>query len=164
MDNGMISQLEKARLYAEEPERVTLRRLELRFDGDNDAYRITLGDGGWQCSCSGFAAHRICPHIMALERLLRPMLSLAPLPYAPGQNVVSDVEKASRYAQESDRVHVRVLEATLRGLNSDHEVSYCAGNWHCDSDSFRRRGVSSHTIAMERLLKGMLRAEDSAGA
>ena len=160
MDNAMISQLEKARLYADEPERVTFRSLEIHFAGDNDAYRITLGDEGWRCSCQGFDAHRICPHVMALERLLRPMLPLAPLPYAPGQNVVSDVEKASRYAQENDRIQVRAFEATLRGLNSDHEVSYGAGNWHCDSDAFRRRGVSSHTIAMERLLKGMIRAGD----
>ncbi len=160
MDNGMISQLEKARLYADEPERVTFRTLEIHFHGDNDAYQISLNDRGWHCSCQGFEAHRICPHIMALERLLRPMLPLAPLPYAPGQNVVSDVEKASRYAQESDRVSVQAFEATLRGLNSDHSVSYGGGNWHCDSDSFRRRGVSSHTIAMERLLKSMIHAED----
>jgi hypothetical protein len=164
MDNGMISQLEKARLYADEPERVTFRTLEIHFHGDNDAYRISLNDRGWHCSCQGFEAHRICPHIMALERLLRPMLPLAPLPYAPGQNVVSDVEKASRYAQESDRVSVQAFEATLRGLNSDHNVSYGGGNWHCDSDSFRRRGVSSHTIAMERLLKGMIHAEDETTA
>jgi len=157
MDNGMISQLEKARLYAEEPERVTFRTLDIHFHGDNDDYDITLGDQGWHCSCQGFAAHRICPHIMSLERLLRPMLPLAPLPYAPGQNVVSDVEKASRYAQESDRVRLHAFEATLRGLNSDHQVRYDAGTWHCDSDSFRRRGVSSHTIALERLLKGLLR-------
>ena len=164
MDNAMISQIEKARLYADEPERVTFSSLEIHFAGDNDAYCITLGGGGWQCSCQGFDAHGICPHVMALERLLRPMLPLAPLPYAPGQNVVSDVEKASRYAQESDRVEVRAFEANLRGLNSDHLVSYGEGNWHCDSDSFRRRGVSSHTIAMERLLKGMIRAADETAA
>ena len=160
MDNGMISQIEKARLYAEEPQRVTFRSLEIDFAGDNDTYRIPLGDEGWHCSCQGFAAWRICPHVMALERLLRPMLPLPPLPYAPGQNVVSDVEKASRYAQERDRVSVRAFEATLRGLNSEHVVRYDDGGWHCDSDSFRLRGVSSHTIAMERLLKGMLHAAD----
>ncbi len=164
MDNGMISQLEKARLYADEPERVTFRALKIHFHGDNSDYQIALDDQGWHCSCQGFEAHRICPHIMALERLLRPMLPLAPLPYAPGQNVVSDVEKASRYAQESDRVSVHAFEATLRGLNSDHSVSYGEGNWHCDSDSFRLRGVSSHTIAMERLLKGMIHAEDETTA
>lgn len=164
MDYGMISQIEKARLYAEEPERVTFRSLDIHFDGDNDAYRVTLAEEGWRCTCQGFEAHRICPHVMALERLLRPMLPLPPLPYAPGQNVVSDVEKASRYAQESDRVRVLAFEATLRGLNSDHEVGYGDGSWHCDSDSFRRRGVSSHTIAMERLLGGMFRVRDEPAA
>ena len=162
MDNGMISQIEKARLYADEPERVTFLSLELTFYGDNDNYRTTLDEEGWHCSCQGFAVHRICPHVMALERLFRPMLPLPPLPYAPGQNVVSDVEKAGRYAQESDRVHVHALEATLRGLNSEHRVRFAGGDWHCDSDSFRLRGVSSHTIAMERLLKGMIHAGDEA--
>ena len=34
---------------------------------------------------------------MALESLFKPMLKRRPLPYAPGQNIVSDVEKAKRY-------------------------------------------------------------------
>jgi hypothetical protein len=160
MDYGMISQIEKARLYAEEPQRVTFKTLRASFKGDNNSYTITLDGPAWHCTCPGFATHHICPHIMAMERLLRPMLKIDPVPYAPGQNVVSDVEKATRYAEEKDRIVFEAFEVTLKGNNSDHSVAYDHGTWNCDSNSFRLRGVSSHTIAMERLLKGML-AEES---
>jgi hypothetical protein len=84
------------------------------------------------------------------------MLKIAPTPYAPGQNVVSDVEKASRYATETDRLQFNMFKVTVRGNNNDHAVCYDNGVWDCDSNSFRLRGVSSHTMVMERLLKGML--------
>ncbi|MBZ0295597.1 MAG: hypothetical protein K8L99_23775, partial [Anaerolineae bacterium] len=98
----------------------------------------------------------ICPHVMTLERLFKPMLKIPPLPYAHGQNVVSHVEKAVRYADEKDRIEFLKFDATFQGNNSDHHVTYDNGVWDCDSVSFKVRGVSSHTIAMERLLKGML--------
>ncbi len=159
MDYGMISQIDKARLYAEEPERISFNQLELVFRGDNDTYTLSLDGDQWHCSCSGFEAHRICPHVMTMERVLRPMLKIPPVPYAPGQNVVSDVEKATRYADETDRMSITRFQVTIKGNNGDHVVSYDQGRWNCDSNSFRLRGVSSHTIAMERLLKGMLAAE-----
>jgi hypothetical protein len=152
----MISQIEKARLYAEEPERVSFKQLALVFRGDNNTYSVSLDDEHWQCSCPGFQAYQICPHIMTLERLLRPMLKIPPVPYAHGQNVVSDVEKATRYADEKDRLSIERFAVTIKGNNSEHSVSYDRGTWQSDSNSFRLRGVSSHTIAMERLLKGML--------
>jgi hypothetical protein len=156
MDYGMISQIEKARLYAEQPERVTFHELNVTFKGDNSTYTISLDASGWHCTCPGFQTHHICPHIMAMERIFKPMLKIAPLPYAPGQNVVSDVEKAYRYAEEKDRIQFNSFKVSMQGNNSEHTVSYNRGVWDCDSNSFRMRGVSSHTIAMERLLKGML--------
>ena len=159
MDYGMISQIEKARLYAEEPDRVTFNALEVIFKGDNNTYTISLDRGRWQCTCPGFTSHHICPHVMAMERILRPMLKIEPVPYAPGQNVVSDVEKATRYADEKDRIQFQSFQVSIKGNNGDHGVGYDHGTWSCDSNSFRLRGVSSHTIAMERLLKGMLAEE-----
>ena len=93
MDYGMIGKIEKAKRYAEERDRITFNSLTAHFQGDNNAYTITLGADGWDCTCPGFRTHSICPHIMSLERLFKPMLKRTPLPYAPGQNVVSDVEK-----------------------------------------------------------------------
>ena len=156
MDYGMIGQIEKARQYVDQPERITFTPLSAVFRGDNDTYHITLDESGWQCTCPGFGKYGICPHIMTLERLLKPMLKRAPLPYAPGQNVVSDVEKAHRYAEERDRISITSFQATFHGNNNDHTVTYKDGVWDSDSNSFKLRGVSSHIIALERLLKGMI--------
>ncbi len=156
MDYGMISQIEKARRYAEEPQRITFNALTATFKGNNADYNITLDENGWNCTCDGFQSHGICPHIMTLERLFKPMLKRPPLPYASGQNVVSDVEKASRYAEEKDRIQFQSFKVTFQGTNNDHTVVYDQGQWDCDSVSFKLRGVCSHTMAMERLLKGMV--------
>jgi hypothetical protein len=93
---------------------------------------------------------------MALEKLLRPMLKRDPLPYAPGQNVVSDVEKAKRYADERDRIRFKSFDVTFHGSNNDHHFGHQEGHWRCDCDFFRSRAVCSHTMAMERILNGML--------
>jgi hypothetical protein len=156
MDYGMIGKIEKAKRYAQEPQRVTLHTLQVEINGDNNTYRTELGEHGWHCSCPGFQQHKICPHIMALERLFRPMLKRDPLPYAPGQNVVSDVEKAKRYSEETDRIHVFAFEAGFEGSNDTHEFGYDAGTWHCNCDFFKSRGTCCHTMAMERILGGTL--------
>ena len=93
MDYGMIGKIEKAKRYAEERHRITFNSLLVKFKGDNSNYNVSLGPDGWQCTCSGFQKYAICPHIMALERLLAPMLKRDPLPYATGQNIVSDVDR-----------------------------------------------------------------------
>ncbi len=159
MDYGMINQLEKARRYAEEPNRIKFNSFVVNFQGDNSAYVITFEDSEYHCTCPGFDKYSICPHVMTLEKLFKPMLHLPPMPYAAGQNVVSDVEKSHRYAVETDRIQFMSFDAVFRGNNSDHRVTFDHGKWDCDSVSFKLRGLSSHTIAMERLLKGMLPAE-----
>ncbi|NDJ63362.1 MAG: hypothetical protein GYB67_19735 [Chloroflexi bacterium] len=156
MDYGMIGKIEKAKQYASEPERVTFNSLTVEFRGDNDTYTITLGPDGWDSTSPSFRRYGICPHVMTLERLFKPMLKRQPLPYASGQNVVSDVEKATRYAQEPDRIRFVSYDATFAGTNGTHHVSFGPEGWFCDTDFFRSRGVDSHTMAMEHLLKGML--------
>lgn len=94
---------------------------------------------------------------MTLERLFEPMLKRARLPYANGQNVVSDVEKAKRYSEDPDRVTITAFTATFRGNNKDYNVSYDNGTWDCDNPYFESRGVCSNTMAMERMLKGMVK-------
>jgi hypothetical protein len=158
MDYGMIGKIEKAKRYAEERDRITFNSFTAQFRGDNNDYTVTLGADGWDCTCPGFRAHSICPHIMGLERLFRPMLKRNPLPYAPGQNVVSDVEKAKRYADEPDRIHVLSFEVSFNGENADHITTFSEGMWHCTCSFFHSRSVCCHTMAMERILKGMITA------
>lgn len=153
MDASMINKIQKASAYASEPERVTFRRLSLRFQGDNNVYAIELDGDGWSCSCPGFQRYAICPHIMALETIFKPLLKRPPLPYAPGQNIVSDVKKAKRYAQERDRIQIIRFDCVFEGYNKTHFVTYDEGNWTSTASFFAQRGVCSHIMALEKILK-----------
>lgn len=75
MNSSLISKIEKAKRYAAEPERVKFRSFEVDFRGDNDTRRVTLEGDTWHCSCDHFSVHRLCAHVMALERLFGAHLS-----------------------------------------------------------------------------------------
>jgi hypothetical protein len=157
MDYSMIGKIQKAKDYAQDPSRVTFDSFTIEFQGNNNHYAVTLGPDGWHCTCPGFQTYGICPHIMSLERRFGAMLKREPIPYAPGQNVVSDVEKAMQYAQEPERMKFLSFSARFRGNHNDYTVTYDSGKWDCDNDYFRSRGICSHTMAMEILLKGMVK-------
>ncbi len=157
MDYSIIGKIQKAKQYAEDPKRVTFHSLALEFKGSNDTYEITLGPEGWHCTCPGHQKYAICPHIMTLERLFGPMLKREPLPYASGQNVVSDVEKAKQYAEETDRISFISFDATFQGGHNAYHITYDNGTWYCDNPYFESRGLCSNTMAMERMLKGMVK-------
>lgn len=74
MHSDLINKIEKAKRYAEEPERFTIERLEGRFRGGGD-HIITLDGGVWSCDCNFYHSWRTCSHVMAAQRLLAPMLS-----------------------------------------------------------------------------------------
>lgn len=77
MDSGMIGKIQKARQYAEEPERVTFESFTVSFAGNHDRYIITYDKGQWSCQCNYFQGHSVCSHTMTMERLLGPMLKRA---------------------------------------------------------------------------------------
>lgn len=157
MDNSMINKIQKAKEYALQPERATFRTLSLTFVGDNDTYQIDLGPEGWSCSCSGFGMYGICPHVMSLEKIYKPMLDVHPLPYASGQNIVSDVKKAKRYSEETDRITIHHFEAEFQGDNKVHVIAYDDGVWDSTSSYFKQHGVGAFTMTMERLLEGQVK-------
>ena len=74
MDSGMISKIQKARRYANEPDRIAFTRFEVIFRGDHDEYQISFDHGHWSCQCSFFQQRGLCSHTMALERVLGAML------------------------------------------------------------------------------------------
>jgi SWIM zinc finger len=74
MQSSLIGKIEKAKRYAEEPERVTFIDFDTDFRGENSNYRVSYKDGKWQCTCLFFAQRGICSHTMALQRLLGTML------------------------------------------------------------------------------------------
>ena len=75
MQSSLIGKLEKAKRYAQEPERVSFETFQVNFRGDNDAHTVRFGEGSWHCSCGYFAEGARCSHTMALEKILEPMLA-----------------------------------------------------------------------------------------
>lgn len=76
MNSSMIGKIEKARRYAEEPERARIQHLEVKFQGEHDLYHVGYHEGTWTCDCHSFSALHAgtCSHIMAMERLLGQMI------------------------------------------------------------------------------------------
>jgi hypothetical protein len=66
------------------------------------------------------------------------------------------IEKAKRYAQERERIHFTGLAVDFRGENGDHRVTLDGERWSCTCDFFAGWGACAHTIALERLLEGMV--------
>jgi hypothetical protein len=70
--------------------------------------------------------------------------------------MIGKIQKAKRYAEQLDRIRFDEFKVTLEGDHSMHLVSYSEGQWSCDCGFFARRGVCSHTMALERVL-GVMR-------
>jgi hypothetical protein len=72
--SSLIGKIEKARRYAQEPNRVSMKQIEASFQGENDAHEVSYREGAWHCSCEFFSGWNVCCHTMAMERLLGAML------------------------------------------------------------------------------------------
>jgi hypothetical protein len=70
--------------------------------------------------------------------------------------MIGKIEKAKRYASERGRIRFEQFRATFDGENNPHTVAFDRGEWQCDCDFFLTRGVCSHSMALERILEGML--------
>jgi len=77
MHSDLIGKIEKARRYAEEPERIALDELKARFHGGNNDHTITLSNGHWTCDCSFFPRWQTCAHVMAFQKIFQAMLTPA---------------------------------------------------------------------------------------
>lgn len=71
-------------------------------------------------------------------------------------SLIGKVEKAKVYASERHRMQVTELRVTFKGENSDHLVGLSEGSWFCNCDFFAGWKVCSHTMALERVLEGMV--------
>ncbi len=78
MDSSLIGKVEKAKRYAQEPERIQFKAFVLRFQGDHRAHELTYREGVWHCTCAYFVKRETCSHSMAMERLLSEMLPARP--------------------------------------------------------------------------------------
>lgn len=74
--SALIGKIEKARRYAQQPERLQIHQLNLTFLGGHDSYVLTLNGDVWTCSCHTFQTVGLCAHVMAMQRILEPMLGV----------------------------------------------------------------------------------------
>jgi hypothetical protein len=74
MRSSLIGKIEKAKGYAQEPDRVTFSSLAAVFRGKNDEHELSYADGKWHCTCGFFSQWETCSHTMALQQMLRSML------------------------------------------------------------------------------------------
>jgi hypothetical protein len=74
-------------------------------------------------------------------------------------SLIGKIEKAKRYAQETDRITFSELSVSFRGENDTYTTEYKNGSWHCSCHFFSSWGLCSHTMALERILGNMLPKE-----
>ena len=74
MQSSLIGKIQKANLYAREPDRVTFGELSTTFRGENDTHTVAFRDDRWSCDCHFFGSNAICSHVMAIQKLLGSML------------------------------------------------------------------------------------------
>lgn len=74
MRSSLIGKIEKAKRYAQEPDRVTFSGFTAVFRGENDSHKLSYASGKWHCTCYFFSQWGTCSHIMALQQILGDML------------------------------------------------------------------------------------------
>ncbi len=77
-------------------------------------------------------------------------------------SMIGKIDKARTYAEERGRVAISVLKADFEGNHSTYEVTFDSGVWDCQCHFFSTRGVCSHTMALQRILEGMLVQQEKA--
>lgn len=71
-------------------------------------------------------------------------------------SLIGKIEKAKRYALETDRITFSELSVQFHGENNDYTTEFRDGKWHCSCHFFSSWGLCSHTMAMEKILGVML--------
>ena len=74
-------------------------------------------------------------------------------------SLIGKIEKAKRYAQETDRITFSEFSVKFHGENNDYNTNYKDGQWHCSCSFFSNWGLCSHTMALEKILTNMLPPE-----
>jgi hypothetical protein len=74
VNSSLIGKILKAKRYEQEPDRVTIGSLKAAFRGEHDTYEVSFDGEEWHCSCHFFAGWLTCSHVMAMQRILTPML------------------------------------------------------------------------------------------
>ncbi len=73
-NSTMISQIEKAKKYTDERNRVKFVTFTAIFAGENHDHTVKYDNGKWHCDCRFFGTHAWCSHTVAQERILAEMV------------------------------------------------------------------------------------------
>lgn len=71
-------------------------------------------------------------------------------------SLIGKIEKAKRYAQERERIRFSRFSVNFTGEHDSYTIDYTNGQWRCTCHFFSQWGLCSHTLALERILEGML--------
>ncbi len=74
-------------------------------------------------------------------------------------SLIGKIEKAKRYAQETERITFSELSVKFQGEHDNYTISYEEGKWHCSCHFFSNWGLCSHTMALQKILGDMLPEE-----
>ena len=78
-------------------------------------------------------------------------------------SLIGKIEKAKRYAQETDRITFSEFKVSFRGEHDTYTTSLKDGKWNCTCSFFSTWKICSHTMAMEKVLGNMLPQEALSG-
>lgn len=70
LDSGLINKIQKAKSYADQPERIHFKDLRVAIDGNHAEHTVVFHEGDWRCDCEYFRNHHTCSHVMAIDRVL----------------------------------------------------------------------------------------------
>lgn len=71
-------------------------------------------------------------------------------------SLIGKIEKANRYARETDRVEFEQLSVRFRGDNDTHRVDLDAGQWRCNCHYFESWSNCVHVLTLQKILGTML--------
>jgi hypothetical protein len=71
-------------------------------------------------------------------------------------SLIGKIEKANRYARETDRISIDRLSLNFRGDNDTHRVTLEAGSWQCTCHYFENWSTCVHVLALQKILGNML--------
>ncbi|HUG47335.1 MAG TPA: SWIM zinc finger family protein [Candidatus Limnocylindria bacterium] len=74
-------------------------------------------------------------------------------------SVIGKIEKANRYARETDRITIDRLSLTFRGDNDTHRVALDADRWQCTCHYFESWNACAHVLALQKIMGQMLPEE-----
>jgi hypothetical protein len=61
MQSSLIGKIQKANLYAREPDRVTFSDFSTTFRGENDTHNVSFRSSEWSCDCHFFVQRHLQP-------------------------------------------------------------------------------------------------------